>query len=516
MESRLVYLVYPALISMFFIGLVFGGLIVFFFRRMAINRQLRNAQRKAARTVAEARDEAKETLHEAKVEADRIKSTAEAEIRQQRQGLQRQESQLASKSGNLERRMDALEQRERHLTNKEKEIESIRTELQEDRNRHLKQLEMISAMSSAEAKQELLKNMEIEMQEETSRRLRQWENRLKEESDRMAQEILSQAVQRSASEVISEISVVSVPLPNDEMKGRLIGREGRNIRALEQATGVDLIIDDTPEAVTLSSFDPIRREVARLALTKLILDGRIHPARIEEVVNKTKEELDATIYSAGEQAALEVEVPGLHPELIRWLGRLKYRTSYGQNVLAHSIEVARLAGAIASELKANVATARKAGLLHDIGKAIDREVEGSHATIGSDLVKQWEKSPEVIQGISEHHLEMASTGIWGYIISAADAISSARPGARREMLESYLKRLTALEEIANSFKGVERSFAIQAGREIRILVKPEEVDDLGAMRLARDIVKKIEEGLEYPGQIKVTVLRETRAVDYAK
>jgi len=300
------------------------------------------------------------------------------------------------------------------------------------------------------------------------------------------------------------------------MKGRLIGREGRNIRALEQATGVDLIIDDTPEAVTLSSFDPVRREVARIALTKLILDGRVHPARIEEVVNKAKEEVEATIYSAGEQAAYEVGVHGLRPELIRFLGRLKFRTSYGQNILVHSVEVAHVAGMIAAELGANVAIAKKAGLLHDIGKAIDREVEGTHAAIGADLVKQWDKSAEVVQGVAEHHGETDRISLWGFIVAAADAISSARPGARRESLDSYLQRLKALEDIASSFKGVEKTYAIQAGREIRIMVKPEEVDDLGAMRLARDIVKKVEEGLQYPGQIKVTVLRETRAVDYAK
>ncbi|HEY56101.1 MAG TPA: ribonuclease Y, partial [Dehalococcoidia bacterium] len=297
---------------------------------------------------------------------------------------------------------------------------------------------------------------------------------------------------------------------------RLIGREGRNIRALEQATGVDLIIDDTPEAVTLSSFDPVRREVARIALNKLILDGRIHPARIEEVVAKAREEVDAVIYSAGEQAAYDVGVAGLRPELLRLLGRLKFRTSYGQNVLIHSIEVSQLAGMIAAELGANVATAKKTGLLHDIGKAIDREVEGTHAAIGADLVKQWDKSAEVVQGIAEHHGETDSTSLWGFIVAAADAISSARPGARRESLEGYLQRLKALEDIASSFKGVEKTYAIQAGREIRILVKPEEIDDLGAMRLARDIVKKVEEGLQYPGQIKITVLRETRAVDYAK
>ncbi|MFC2056364.1 ribonuclease Y [Chloroflexota bacterium] len=514
MEQEILYIV--ALISVFVIGVIGGGVTVFFFRRMALNRQLRNAQRKAARMVAEARDEAKEALREAKEEADKIKATAETEFRERRSELQRQENRLSQKTEALERRMEGLEQRERNLVNKEKGAESIRAELTEIRDKQLKQLELVSGMSSAEAKQELLERMEGEMQEETSRRLHEWEDKLKEEADRKSQGILSQVIQRCASEVVSETSVVSVPLPGDEMKGRLIGREGRNIRALEQATGVDLIVDDTPEAVTLSSFDPVRREVARLALTKLITDGRIHPARIEEVVAKTKEEVDATIYSAGEQAAYQVEVPGLRPELIRLLGRLKYRTSYGQNVLGHSIEVAYLAGMIASELGANVAIAKKAGLLHDIGKAVDRDIEGTHPAIGADLVKQWDKSPEVVQGVSEHHLETTTTSFWGYITSAADAISSARPGARRESLENYLKRLNALEDIANNFKGVEKSFAIQAGREIRILVKPEEIDDLGAMRLARDIVKKIEEGLSYPGQIKVTVLRETRAIDYAK
>jgi len=509
-------LVYVALIAMFVIGVILGGMVIFFFRRMAVNRQLRNAQRKAARMVAEARLEAKDALREAKEEAEKIKTTAEAEHRERRSELQRQENRLSSKTETLERRLEGVEQRERNLANKEKGMESARAELAEIRSKQIEQLELISSMSSAEAKQTLLERVEIEMQGETSRYLREWEVKLKEEADKKAQEILSVAIQRCASEVVSETSVVSIPLPSDEMKGRLIGREGRNIRALEQATGVDLIIDDTPEAVTLSSFDPVRREVARLALNKLIVDGRIHPARIEEVVGKSKEEVEAAIYSAGEQAAYEVEVHGLRPELIKLLGRLKYRTSYGQNVLAHSIEVAYLAGMIASELEADVPTARKAGLLHDIGKAVDREIEGTHASIGADLVKQWDKSPEVVQGIAEHHLEANTTSIWGYIVSAADAISSARPGARRESLESYLKRLRALEEIADSFKGVEKSYAIQAGREIRILVKPEEIDDLGAMRLARDMVKKIEEGLEYPGQIRVIVLRETRAIDYAK
>jgi ribonuclease Y len=357
--------------------------------------------------------------------------------------------------------------------------------------------------------------MEVEMQQEASRRLRQWETKLKDESSEKAQEILASAIQRSASDIVAETTVSTVPLPNDEMKGRLIGREGRNIRALEQATGVDLIIDDTPEAVTISSFDPVRREIARVALNRLILDGRIHPARIEEMAIKAKEEVDADIQRSGEQAILQLGVQ-IHPELVKLLGRLKFRTSYGQNSLEHSMEVAYLAGMIAAEIGANVTIAKKVGLLHDIGKAVDREVEGTHAAIGADLVKQWEKSREVFLGVSEHHLETPNTSMWGYIASAADAISSARPGARRESLENYLKRLRALEDIANSFKGVEKSFAIQAGREVRILVKPETIDDLGAMRLARDIVKKVEETLDYPGQIKVTVIRETQAVDYAK
>ena len=514
MEVGVVY--YVALVSIFVIGIIAGGVVVFFARRMLINRQIRIAERKAARMIAEARLESKNVLSEAKQEAEKTKSAAEADYRERRSQLQNQENRLAQKTEGLERKLEGLEHRERNLGNQEKKIESTRSQLEEVRNRQLRQLELISGMSSAEAKQTLLETMEVEIQEEASRRLREWEAKLKEEADEKAQGILSQAIQRSASEIVAETTVAIVPLPNDEMKGRLIGREGRNIRALEQATGVDLIIDDTPEAVTLSSFDPVRREVARLALTKLILDGRIHPARIEEVVGKSKEEVEATINSAGEQAVYQVGVHGLHPELIKLLGRLKFRTSYGQNVLAHSIEVAYLAGMIASELAADVAIAKKAGLLHDIGKAVDREVEGTHAAIGADLVKQWDKSPEVVQGIAGHHFETDTTGIWGFIISAADAISSARPGARRESLEGYLKRLKALEDIANSFKGVEKSFAIQAGREIRILVKPEEIDDLGSMRLARDIVKKIEEGMGYPGQIKVTVVRETRAIDYAK
>jgi ribonuclease Y len=504
-----------ALFFIFIIGVVTGGMAAFLSRRLIFNRQLRIAERKAAKMVAESRTEAKDILQQAQEEVKRNKAAADNEYRERRTELQKQENRLNQKSETLDRKIEGVDQRERNLANREKEIESARSQITELKDKQLKQLELISGMSSSEAKQTLLDAMEIEMQQEASRRLRQWENKLKEDADEKAQEILALAIQRSASEIVAETTVSVVPLPNDEMKGRLIGREGRNIRALEQATGVDLIIDDTPEAVTISSFDPIRREIARIALNRLILDGRIHPARIEEMAAKAKQEVEAGIQAAGEQAIMQLGIQ-LHPELVKLLGRLKYRTSYGQNALEHSIEVAYMAGIIAGELGANVNTAKKVGLLHDIGKAVDREVEGTHAAIGADLVKQWEKSPEVLKGVAEHHLETSDVSIWGYIASAADAISSARPGARRESLENYLKRLKALEDIADSFKGVEKSYAIQAGREVRILVKPEAIDDLGAMRLARDIVKKVEESLEYPGQIKVTVIRETRAVDYAK
>jgi len=505
-----------AIFFSFIIGVTFGGMAVLLWRRMVFNRQLRIAERRASRTIALAETEAKKVIDIAQDEGRKIKANAEGEYRERRAELQRQENRLTQKLETLERKLDTVEQRDRGLANREREIESTRHQLVELKDRQLKQLELISGMSSSEAKQNLLEVMEAELHQETSRRLKDWEEKLKEESDIRSREILAQAIQRSASDMVAETTVSVVPLPSDEMKGRLIGREGRNIRALEQATGVDLIIDDTPEAVTISSFDPVRRAVARIALSKLVLDGRIHPARIEEVVQKSREEVDADIIKAGEQAAYQEGVHGLHPELIKLLGRLKYRTSYGQNSLEHSIETSYIAGMIAAEIGANVGIAKRSGLLHDIGKAVDHEVEGPHATIGADLVKQWDKSPEVVQGIADHHLETSNVSTWGFIISAADAISSARPGARRESLETYLKRLRELEDIAHSFKGVEKAYAIQAGREIRILVKPEEIDDLGSMRLARDVAKRAEESLQYPGQIKVTVIRETRAVDYAK
>jgi ribonuclease Y len=497
-------------------GVIFGAIVAFIAWRMVVGRRIRATQSEVEALLTDAQTKHKETMLEAKEEALKIKSQAESEVRERRADLQRQERRISQKEENLDKKSDSLERREQGLVAKEKEAEELHAHLRELKQKQIQQLELISSISSAEAKELLIKAVEDEVREDVARRIQEVQAQLKEEADERAREILSQAIQRCATDVVSESTVSVVPLPSDEMKGRLIGREGRNIRALENATGVDLIIDDTPEAVTISGFDPVRRETARVALEKLILDGRIHPARIEEMVAMAKNEVEATIQSEGEQAAHEAGVPGLQPELIKLLGRLKFRFSYGQNVLRHSIEVAHLSGMIASELGAKVALAKKAGLLHDIGKAVDFQVEGPHAKIGADLVKHWSKSVEVANAVAEHHGETNSMSILGFIISAADAISGGRPGARRESLEHYLKRLEALENVANSFSGVEKSYAIQAGREIRIMVKPTEIDDLEALRLSRDIVKKIEESLQYPGQIKVTVIRETRVVDYAK
>jgi ribonuclease Y len=496
--------------------LILGLLLGYFARQILANQQLRRTQSEARRIQEEATAAHEEMLRKAREEAIKVRAAAEADSRERRFELQRLERRFSQKEEKLEHKLEALERRERGLGNRERETEAVKAQIEEIRAKQLQQLELISGISSDEAKQELLRAIEEEIREEASRRVREWETRIKSESDDKAREILATTIQRCATDVVSETTVSVVPLPSDEMKGRLIGREGRNIRALEQATGVDLIIDDTPEAVTISSFDPMRREVARVALNSLILDGRIHPARIEEVVEKAKSEVETAIRNEGERAMREVGVIGLHPELIRLIGKLKFRTSYGQNVLTHSLEVAYLAGMLAAEIGADAALAKKAGLLHDIGKAVGHEVEGPHAAIGADLAKQWDKSSEVAKAIAEHHGEATTTSALGFIIATADAISAARLGARRESIEQYLKRIEALENVATGFPGVEKAFAIQAGREVRILVKPEQVDDLAAMRLARDIVKKIEDTLEYPGQIKVTVMRETRAVDYAK
>lgn len=488
----------------------------YFVRQLIANQQIRSAQKAARKLLDDAAVKHKEVLLDAKEEATRLRKAAEAENKEHRLEIQRVEHRLTQKEQTLDQKTELVERRDRNLSSKERDIERIKDELQVLKKKEVEQLEALSNVSSEEAKQLLLQTIESEVKDEAARQVRTWENEVREEANRRAQEILATTVQRCTTDVVSEITVSSVPLPSDEMKGRLIGREGRNIRALEQATGVDLIVDDTPEVVTISSFDPVKREVARIALNKLILDGRIHPARIEEVVEKVKVEVEDIIHNAGEQTAYEAGVPGLHLELIKSLGKLKFRTSYGQNVLLHSIEVAHLAGMLANEIGANSAASRKAGLLHDIGKAIDYHVEGPHALIGADLVKQWDKSPEVAQAIAEHHGEALTSSVIGFIVAAADAISGSRPGARRESVEQYLKRVRDLEDIASSFPGIEKTFAIQAGREVRIMVKPEEIDDLTAIRLARDISKKIEESLTYPGQIKVVVVRETTVVDYAK
>jgi ribonuclease Y len=498
------------------LALVLGILIGYFIRQIVANREIQKTRKEAQNLLDEATTKYNELLRAAREEAIKVGNAAEAESKERRLEIQRIEKRVNQKAETLERKLEAVERRERDLDNKKKDNERITGELQTIREKQLAKLESISGISSEEAKTLLFQTLKQEVEEVASRQVRVWEAQIKEEADERVRDILATAIQRCATDVVSETTISAVPLPSDEMKGRLIGREGRNIRALEQATGVDLIIDDTPETVTISSFDPVRREVARLALNKLILDGRIHPARIKEIVDKTKTEVEATIRSEGERAAYEAGVPSLHPELIKLLGQLKFRTSYGQNVLLHSLEVSHLAGMLAGEMGANVNIARKAGLLHDIGKAVDHQTEGPHALIGADLVKQWDKNPEVVQSIAEHHGEAETSTVMGFIVAAADAISGSRPGARRESLEQYLKRVKDLEDIAANFPGVEKSFAIQAGREVRVLVKPDKVDDLAAVRLARDISKKIEESLTYPGQIKVMVIRETTAIDYAK
>jgi len=505
-----IYYVIIGLVAVLFL------LVGYFARQLLANQQIRNAQNEAKKLLESAQAKYEQMVLEAKDEAVKVRAASEADSRERRYELQRLERRSSQREERLERKLEALDRREHSLIGREKEIDTVRAQVEEVKEKQLQRLEEVSGMSSDEAKQQLLNTVEGEIKDDAARRVREWEVRFKDEIDNIARDILATTIQRCATDVVSATTVSMVPLPSDDMKGRLIGREGRNIRALEQATGVDLIIDDTPESVTISSFDPIRREVARVALTNLILDGRIHPARIEEVVDKAKIEVESTIRLEGEQASRKAGVQGLHPELVRLLGRLKFRTSYGQNVLTHSLEVSYIAGMLAAEIGANVTLAKRSALLHDIGKAVDHEVEGPHALIGANLVKQWDKSLEVVQAISEHHGEATTTSSLGFILATADQISGSRLGARRESLDQYIKRIEALENVASSFPGVEKAFAIQAGREVRIIVKPEQVDDLAAMRLARDIVKKIEESLEYPGQIKVTVMREVRAVDYAK
>jgi ribonucrease Y len=492
----------------------------YFVRKTLAESKISSAEVAAKKIVEDASKSAeavkRESILEAKEETLKLKNEVEKENRERRNELQRQERRILQKEETLDRKMDSIEKKEENLSRKEAELENNRTKLDELYQKQVTELERLSGLTSEEARQILLANVEHEIKHEAAMLIKEIENQAKEEGEKKAREIISLAIQRCAADHVAETTVSVVALPNDEMKGRIIGREGRNIRTLETLTGIDLIIDDTPEAVILSGFDPIRREVARIALEKLILDGRIHPARIEEMVEKARKEVDTQIRETGEQATFDTGVHGLHPEIVRLLGRLKFRTSYGQNVLKHSIEVSHLAGLMAAELGVDVTLAKRAGLLHDIGKAIDHEVEGPHVTIGADIAKKYKESPEIIHAIAAHHGDEEPKTIEAVLVQAADAISAARPGARRETLESYIKRLEKLEAIANEFEGVEKSFAIQAGREIRIMVKPDKVDDLGSVRTAREIVKRIEDELDYPGQIKVMVIRETRAVDYAK
>jgi ribonuclease Y len=497
-------------------ALIIGVVIGYVARRLVAGNAVRHAETYADRLVAEARAKQKEIVLEGKDEALKLQRAAEEEAREKRADLQRQERLLLDRSESLDRKLEALERREAANDERQKVVDAERAQLAELQQRQLAELERVGGLSVAEARHALIQQIADEAQAEAAHRVREIERRAQEEGEERARRVLTTVMQRIAADHTSEATVSVVHLPSEEMKGRIIGREGRNIRALEQATGVDLIIDDTPEAVVLSGFDPVRREVARLALTKLISDGRIHPGRIEETVAKCRQEIEVVMRQAGEQAAYEAGVPGLHPELIKLLGRLKYRTSYGQNVLDHSIETGKLAGLLAAEIGANINDAKKGGLLHDIGKAVDHEVEGPHALIGGDIAKRYGVTPVVCNAIAAHHQEVEQETIEATVVQIADAISASRPGARGETLDNYVKRLDDLQQIAMSFPGVERCFAIQAGREIRILVRPEDIDDLASSRLARDVVKKIEEQLQYPGQIKVTVIRETRAVDYAR
>lgn len=479
-----------------------------------------NAQEKARQIIDEALKTAetkkREALLEAKEEALKMKNDSEREARDRRTEVQRYEKRVLAKEESVDKKAEALERRETSLTAKEEDLKKKRAEADRLLGQRVQELERISGLTSEQAKDYLLKTVEDEVKIDTAKLYKELESRAREDAGKKAKEYIVTAIQRCAVDYVAESTISVVQLPGDEMKGRIIGREGRNIRTLETMTGVDLIIDDTPEAVVLSGFDPVRREVARIALEKLIVDGRIHPARIEEMVDKAQKEVDGIIREEGESACLEVGVHGIHPELVRLLGRMKYRSSYGQNALKHSIEVAYLAGYLAGEVGVDVRVAKRAGLLHDIGKSIDHEVEGSHVQIGADLCRKYKESSVIINAVEAHHGDVEPESLVACLVQAADAISAARPGARRETLETYTKRLKQLEEISNSFNGVEKSFAIQAGREIRIMVVPDKVSDSDMVLMARDIAKRIEDELEYPGQIKVSMIRESRAVDYAK
>ncbi len=498
------------------IGVALGIGIMRFLQIRSARAKRITAEEEAKNIVFMAEAEANDILQSARGEALQIREEVEDELNRRRTDLSKQEDRLQSRRDQLEQRIEKLEEREQKLNKRQSNLDRQRNQLDKLKADRLEALEQVAEMTRDDARDHLLSMVEEETRNDMARRIREVEDELSAESDNRARELVAQAIQRVASEYVGEVTISVVPLPNDEMKGRIIGRNGRNIRAFEQASGVDVIVDDTPEAVTISSFDPVRREVARRALAQLVMDGRIHPARIEQLIESARREVDALIKEEGERAAYDAGVAGIHPEVTKMLGRLNFRTSYGQQQLAHAVETARLAAVLASELGANVEIAKAGGLLHDIGKAMDHEIEGTHAQIGAEFCRRYGVPENVVNCIEAHHHEVPQTCVEAILVEAADAISGARPGARRESLENYLKRVRTLEDIANSFDGVNKSYALQAGREVRIIVKPDDIDDLAAIRLSKDIAKQIEDSMQYPGQIKVTVIRETRAVDYAK
>ena len=506
------------------VSIIITALIVWFvaalYQKKSANSKIGNAEEKARGIIDEAvktaEEKKRESMLEIKEESIKAKNDLDKEIKERRNEISRNERRIVQKEENVDKKLEAIEKREAGFAVKEEELKKQKIEISKLNEQRLQELERISGLTSEQAKEYLLKTIEEDVKLDTAKMIKEMENKAKEEANRKAKDYVVTAIQKCAADHVSETTISVVSLPNDEMKGRIIGREGRNIRTLETMTGVDLIIDDTPEAVILSSFDPIRREVARIALEKLIVDGRIHPARIEEMVEKAQKEVDNMIREEGEAATLEVGIHGIHPELVRLLGKMKFRTSYGQNALKHSIEVAQLAGLLAAEIGEDVRMAKRAGLLHDIGKAVDHEMEGSHIQLGAELCKKYKESPLVINAVESHHGDVEPESLIACLVQAADTISAARPGARRETLETYTSRLKQLEDISNNFKGVDKSFAIQAGREVRVMVVPEQISDADMVLLARDISKQIEAELEYPGQIKVNVIRESRVTDYAK